>query len=200
MAMKIKQLIILFGWMCTTPLLAQHEELEQNLAAFKEFVTDSFEVKSLNVTEPDWGALNDVEKDYHTYFELKAKEKREDNLGRRSYKRLDFALYAWEYEDDATWAIKSWLDEFMEGKKVRPGRVVRQYEYARPTIVVMDTGFIAILRMDCSDFFDDEYEGWVKTMEKFFNTDESMTLELYCDGPLEWTRNAPDPKRRRRRY
>ena len=178
---------------------AQHEELQQNLAAFEEYLAADYEKKTLNVTEPSWGALNDSEPDWHEFFQLKAKEKREDNLGRNGYRKIDVALYAWHREEDGNWALKTWMERFLEDRKIRPGRTIRIYEYGKPTVIIMDTSFVVIAQMDCSDYFDDEFKDWVKTVERFFSSGKAMTLELRCEGPLEWTKNAPDPKAKKKR-
>jgi hypothetical protein len=33
-----------------------------------------------------------------------------------------------------------------------------------------------------------------KEMLTYFGSPESMIIEVGCDGPLEWTKNPPDPK------
>jgi hypothetical protein len=122
----------------------------------------------------------------------------EDNLGSRTYRRLDVAIYGYEDIEDAQYAVKFWFDEFMEGRSIRPGRPVRSYEYAKPTIVIIDSQHIAVFQMDCRDYFPEEYDEWVRSAEEIFGSETSMTIEVECGGPLEWTRNAPDPRARRR--
>lgn len=195
----IKCLLVVSILASTQEVFAQHEELKQNVQAFEELLSEKFEKKEFNITEPNWGALNNSEPDWHLYYQWKAKEKSEDNLGRNGYKKIDMAFYAWERKDDGAWALKSWLEEFLEGRKVRPGRVVRVFEYAKPTVIIMDTSYVVISQMDCSDYFDDDYKEWVKTIERFFSNRKAMTLELKCEGPLEWTKNAPDPKAKKKK-
>ena len=40
-----------------------------------------------------------------------------DNLNRKNYQKIDFAVYEWNDREDGAWALKSWMDEFMEGVK-----------------------------------------------------------------------------------
>ena len=96
---------------------AQHEELKQNLEAFEEYMGDqNYEKKEYNYVEPEWGAINESDPDWHVFYQLKSLEKREDNLERNKYHKIDFALYAWDNEDDGEWALKSWMENFLEGK------------------------------------------------------------------------------------
>lgn len=199
MALNKRVLRCLFICGFCQALCAQSNAVTEMLASFELEISEQFKKVEYNVVEPEWGALNDSEPDYHIYFQWKAREKRRDNLNRKNYQKIDFAVYEWNDREDGAWALKSWMDEFMEGKKLRPGGEVRSYEYARPSVVIMDTSYIVIAQMRCSDYFQEEFADWVKLLEKHFGRSKAMTIELYCGGPLKWTRNAPDPKKKKKR-
>lgn len=178
---------------------AQSDELAGRIASFELEVSEQFKKVGYNVVEPEWGALNHSEPDHHIYFQWKSREKRRDNLDRKNYHKIDFAVYEWNDAEDGAWALRSWMDEFMEGRKLRPGREVRAYEYAQPSVVIMDTNYVVIAQMRCADYFEEEFDDWVKLLEKHFGRSKAMTLELHCGGPLKWTRNAPDPNKKKKR-
>ena len=199
MALKRGVLVGLFILGLSRPMLAQSEDLTSRLTSFEAEISEQFKKIEYNVVEPEWGALNNSEPDHHTYFQWKSRKKRRDNLERKNYHKIDFAVYEWNDPEDGTWALKSWMDEFMEGRKLRPGREVRAYEYAQPSVVIMDTNYVVIAQMRCADYFEEEFDDWVKLLEKHFGHSKAMTLELYCGGPLKWTKNAPDPNKKKKR-
>lgn len=174
-------------------------EVQAKMDSFQAWASEKFEIREMNIEEPNWGALNSSSPDYHLYFQFKSLEKIDNNIERRAYNHFDVALYYFSEEEDAAYALDSWLKSFMEGKTLRKGRPMRAYEYAKPTIVLIDEKYIAILQMKCSDFFPEEYDNWVSAMEKHLGDFSTMTIELNCEGPLAWTKNAPDPKAKRNR-
>lgn len=195
----MKKLLPLFITLSFLQIQAQSlGEVQAKMDSFQAWASEKYEVKEMNIAEPVWGALNNSDPDYHLYFQFKSREKTEDNLGRKGYAKMDVAFYYYNDEEDATYALDAWLKEFMEGKTVRIGRPVRTYEYAKPTIVLMDEKYIAILQMKCSDYFQEDFDEWVRSMEKQLGDFSTMTIELLCEGPLNWTKNAPDPKAKKK--
>ena len=92
--------------------------------------------------------------------------------------------------------MKYWLKDFIDHEVVRPGRTMRTYPDAQPTIIVVNETNIAIMTYACKweDF--DEFKEWRKAMLTWFGTPASVMIEVNCDGPLEWSKNPPDPKDR----
>jgi len=48
--------------------------------------------------------------------------------------------------------------------------------------------------MSCYATDIDEFRQWRSDMLGVFGGPNSMVIEIGCDGPIEWTKNAPDPK------
>lgn len=173
---------------------AQHEELKQQIDAFVTSKSVAFEKKYLNVTEPDFGELANTNFEFHDYFELKAKERTENSLGNNVKLRLNCAFYAFENETERNYALSYWFKNFLEGKRITPGREVRTYKGTTPTIIIINGDNICIINLSCYDADPDLLRELRKEFLKYFGTPESMVLEIDCDGPLKWTKNPPDPK------
>lgn len=174
----------------------QNEDLQQRIAAFVESHNPQFEKKYLNISKKDFGAIDQATHSYNSYFELKSREKRTDNLENSTYFEYYFEWYGFEGVDDRNWAMKAWLKDFLEGKTVRAGRPVRSYPYVTPTLVLINELDISILNYKCSQYSEEDFKQWKKSMLKFFGNDDTVVIEIGCEGPLEWTQNAPDPKSR----
>ncbi|MBI1315804.1 hypothetical protein GC167_02960 [bacterium] len=185
------------SWVLYSPeVMAQHEEVRQNIQSLEEALEPDYEPKTLNLTAPDLGALGETEAEYTYFVEYKSKEKRENALGNNAYVRVKVMVFAWENEADLKYVFYQWTKRFLEGGIAKPGRTSKTYEYGKPTVVIVGQKSIALAQISCNDYSDELFRAWVKTMEGHFNEDQSMTIELKCGGPLEWTRNAPDPKAR----
>jgi len=175
---------------------AQHEEVRQNIQSLEEALAAEYEPKTLNLTAPDLGSLGEAEAEFSYFVEYKSKEKRENALGNQAYIKVKVMVFAWENEADLNYVFYQWTKRFLEGGTAKPGRTSKTYEYGKPTVVIVGQKSIALAQLSCNDYSDELYRSWVKTLEGHFNEDPSMTIELKCGGPLEWTRNAPDPKAR----
>ena len=173
---------------------AQHEELKQQIEAFVSSKTAEYEKKYLNETEPDYGELANTNFDFHDYFELKAKERTENSLGNNVKVRLNCSFYAYENETERNYALSFWFKNFIEAKRITPGREVRTYKGASPTIIIINEDNICIINLSCYDADPDFLKEIRKEFMKYFGTPESMVIEIDCDGPLKWTKNPPDPK------
>lgn len=173
---------------------AQHEELKQQIEAFVSSKTADYEKKYLNETEPDYGELANTNFNFHDYFELKAKERTENSLGNNVKVRLNCSFYAYENETERNYALSFWFKNFIEAKRITPGREVRTYKGASPTIIIINEDNICIINLSCYDADPDFLKEIRKEFMKYFSTPESMVIEIDCDGPLKWTKNPPDPK------
>ena len=193
---KFKKLLPILTFTIPFAVLGQNEDLEQRIAAFVESHTANYEKKYLNVSKKDLGGIDQATNSFHTYFELTSREKRLDNLGNNTKYEYYFEWFGFDGADDRNWAMKAWLKDFVEHKTVRAGRPVRSYPYISPTLVLINETDIAILTYKCSQYTEDGFKAWKKSMMKFFGTDETVVIEIGCEGPLEWTQNAPDPKSR----
>ena len=173
---------------------AQHEELKQQIAAFVSSKSDAFEKKYLNETEPDYGELANTNFDFHDYFELKAKERTENSLGNNVKIRMNCSFYGYENETERNYALSFWFKNFIEAKRITPGREVRTYKGASPTIIIINQDNICIINLSCYDTDPDAMREIRKEFMTYFGTPESVVIEIDCDGPLKWTKNPPDPK------
>lgn len=178
--------------------MAQSEELKQKLAAFAEDHSESYEKKYLNIAERKLGSIDEIDFDWKDKFMLKSKEKALNSLGNKSRQKFYFAFYYFETLEDRQYGLKDWMGNFIEGKSIRAGRMVRTYEYATPTIILINDNEIMVCNYKCSSYSDENFKYWKKAMLKYFGNDNTIVVEIECDGPLNWTKNAPDPKNKRK--
>ena len=195
----ISKTLYITMFILTIPIFgtAQIEELKQTVEAFKNEHSEEYEVKFLNIAERDLGMIDDTYPAWKDKFLLKAKNKSANNLGSKSYQKFYVNVYAYETLKDRQYALKDWMEEFLEGEAIRPGREMRSYDYATPTLILINDTEIIILNYKCSDFSDDNFEYWEDELLKYFGKDNSMLIEVLCGGPLKWTKNAPDPRETR---
>lgn len=197
----MKNFLTLFaflGLFLTPDLIAQKEELKQKLAAFSADHESMYAKKYLNIADREIGYIEDTDYEWKEEFMLKSLEKAENNLGNNSYQKFYFSFFAYATKLDRQYALKDWMSDFIEGKSIRPGRPVRKYPYATPTLILINDTEIMVCNYRCSDFSDENFRYWRKTLLQYFGEDNTMVIEIECDGPLEWTKNAPDPKDRRK--
>jgi len=173
---------------------AQHEELKQRIAAFVEAQADKFDKKYLNETEPKYGELNNTNFEFHDYFLLKAKEKTTNSIGNTGKLKLDYSFFAYESAEECDYALSFWFKNFLEEKRITPGREVRTYKGVQPTIVIINKTNVCLVTFSCLDYDIELFRTLRKEMLTFFGDTESMIIEINCDGPLNWTKNPPDPK------
>lgn len=179
---------------------AQSEEMKQKIAAFKNDQNEKYEMKYLNIASRNLGSIDKTYPEWKDEFMLKTKEKQVNNIGNNSYFKFYFSIYGYETLEDRQYALKDWMESFIEGKSIRAGRDIRTYEYAKPTIILINDKEIIICTYDCSDYTQENYEQWEDELLRYFGEDNTMEIELMCDGPLEWTKNAPDPKDRKKLF
>lgn len=178
-------------------LNAQHEELKQNINAFVESKSEKFDKKYLNQTEPDYGELANTNFTFHDFFQLKAKERTENSLGNKTKVKYNCSFYAYENGTERDYALAFWFKNFMEGKRITPGREVRTYKGTEPTIIIINADNVCIINFSCYDYDPELFRDLRKEMLAFFGNSESMVIEVQCDGPLKWTKNPPNPKDRK---
>lgn len=174
----------------------QSSEMKQKIEAFHSDHSSAYSMKYLNIDKRELGSIYEQEVEWKDEFMLKSKEKEVNNLGNKSYAKFYISIFGFETEEDRQYSLKYWLENFIEGKSVRPGRVVRSYDYAVPTIILINQMSIITVSYDCSDYSDENFEFWKKEVLTYFGEENSMMIEILCDGPMEWTLNAPDPKTR----
>ncbi len=196
--MKILSTILLFSLSLSPKMgFSQTEELKQKLTAFASDHEADYEKKYLNIADRELGSIDDSDYEWKDKFMLKSNEKKESDLGRKSYHKFYFSFYAYETFEDRQYALKDWMSDFIEGQSIRAGRTVKKYEYATPTIILINKTEIMICNYNCSIYSEENFKYWRKTLLKYFQTDDTMVIEIGCEGPLEWTKNAPDPKNRK---
>jgi hypothetical protein len=173
---------------------AQHEEYKQYIQAFAEAKAGQYEKKSLNVTEPKLGELPNTNHSFHDFFVLRANEKSTDKIGNTKKLKINCSFYAYESSEECDYALSFWFKNFIGGQRLTPGRPVKTYKDAQPTIIIINATEISIVSFDCFSYDPDFYRELKKDMMTFFGNDKSMVIEIKCDGPLEWTKNPPDSK------
>lgn len=176
---------------------SQTEELKQKLSAFASDHEADYEKKYLNIADRELGSIDETDYQWKEKFMLKSNEKKESDLGRKSYHKFYFSFYAYETDEDRQYALKEWMGNFIEGQSIRAGRDKKKYEYATPTIILINKKEIMICNYNCSIYSEENFKYWRKTLLKYFQTDDTMVVEIGCEGPLEWTKNPPDPKNRK---
>lgn len=178
-------------------LWGQSDESAQRIKAFQDDLKDQYEVKTLNLKGENLGALEAEETATRTHFKLEAREKSEDNLGRNVKASVHVNVFTFENLDDLNWAMKRWLPDFLDHSSVRPGRDVKTVPHVDPAVVVVDGTTISVLTLACSQFNLDSYREWRQRMLTYFGSANAVVVEVQgCEGPLMWTKNAPDPKDR----
>lgn len=174
---------------------AKGDSLKSKIEAFVADHADTHEKKHLNLRMREIGGLENEPFAWKEFFRLETKEEFENQLGYTTEREYYFLFYHYETELDRKYALKFWMEDFIEGESIRPSRPKRSYDYATPTIILINPSNIIILNYECKYYDEEDYENWKDTMMEYFgDKDETMMIELECDGPLNWTLNAPDPK------
>ncbi len=193
----MKRIIALLFIGLSTLAQAQHEELKQKIEAFISEHSDEYEKEYLNISDPEIGDIEETDFEFADRFMLKSRERVMSNLDREIYARYYVNVYAYYDEYERDYAIKYWLENFIEGQSIRPGRDKRSYEYATPTIIIINEDNIAILNYECSLYDRSTFQDWRDKMLSFFGSPKSVVIEIECGGPLKWTKNPPDRNDRR---
>jgi hypothetical protein len=167
----------------------QSNDLQQRIHGFQTDLKEGYVVKTLNLNGENLGALEAEETATRTHFKMEAREKSEDNLGRSIKRSVHVHVFSFESLDDLNWAMKRWLPDFIDHSAVRPGRDVKNVPNVDPSVVVIDGTSIAVLTQSCSQFDLESFRDWRQRMLTYFGS-------AGCEGPLMWTKNAPDPKDR----
>ena len=177
---------------------SQHEEFKQNVNSFVAEADSAFEKKELQISTQDIGVIGEQEHDWTTTFLLKAKSKKLNNIGNKAFAKYYFSFYTYPDVTERDYAMKYWLADFINGEAVRPGREMRTYPEAQPTVIIINETSIAILTYSCKweDEYGEAFDEWRKTMLTWFGSPASVVVEVGCDGPLKWSKNPPDAKDR----
>ena len=77
---------------------------------------------------------------------------------------------------------------------------MRTYPYGTPTIILINDEEIIVCNYKCSDYSEENFEAWGDRLLQYFGADNTMVIEIGCEGPLRWTKNAPDPKDARKLF
>lgn len=175
---------------------AQHEDLKQRIKAFVEAYSADYDKKFLNISEAKIGDIEGQPFEFSEKFMLRAKKKTENELG-NSVKAMYYVnVYAYEYKSDRDYALKHWFKNFVEGGSIRPGITTRNYQHATPTVIIINELDVCVLNYSCNLYDYEVYKTWKDSMLQFFGNEKSVVVEIKCNGPIEWTQNAPDPKDR----
>jgi len=174
---------------------ALSDSLKSKISLFVSDYASTHEKDYLNIPKRDLGGLEDEVFMWSDKFRLESKEEFKNTLGYTTERKTYFNFYFYESETDRQYALKNWMDSFIEGKSIRAARPVRTFKYATPTIILINKQSIIICNYECKYFDEDDFDNWKKSVMKYFgDRRETMMIEIQCDGPLEWTKNAPDPK------
>jgi len=193
----LRTLLFVLATHATTVIWAQSADLQQRIQGFQLDLKDGYVVKTLNLKGENLGALEAEETATHTHFKMESRQKTEDNLGRSVKRSVHVHLFSFESLDDLNWAMKRWLPDFIDHSSVRPGRDVKNVPNVDPSVVVIDGTNIAVLTLSCSQFDLETFRDWRQRMLTYFGSASAVVVEVQgCEGPLMWTKNAPDPKDR----
>ncbi|TNE27791.1 MAG: hypothetical protein EP346_11190 [Bacteroidetes bacterium] len=187
--------LILIGF--STTLMGQHEELAQKCSAFVADHDSLYEKKYLNISNPPIGDIDDTDYEFAERFMLESRDRVKSNIDNNIYAKYYVNVYGYADEYDRDWALKHWFSNFIEGESIRPGRDKRSYDYAHPTIIIINNKDVAILHYECQLYDRDSFQNWREKMLSYFGDVNSIVIEVQCDGPLKWTKNPPDPRDRR---
>ncbi len=190
----MKNLFVALMALTALQVQGQVEELNQRTQLFISEVEDRFKVKSINGSEPDYGVLPETEFVQHEYYQLKQLEKEVNELGNKVKPTYHLSTFAYEDEDEILYALKFWFKTFIGDNRVTPGRDYRSVDHVDPAIIIIEKNYISILTMSCYATDIEEFRQWRSDMLGVFGGPNSMVIEIGCDGPIEWTKNAPDPK------
>lgn len=172
------------------------DSLQQLSQSFIEAQQDSFKLQEYNLPQRDLGGIDATDFAWQKRFRLKSEERVPDNIGGKGRSKFYVHIFGYASLRDRQYALQYWMDNFIEDGRVRAGRTTRSLEGAKPTVILINDRAIITLNMDCKYYFRDSYERWRDQLMEHFAQEKTMVLELFCDGPLEWTHNAPDPKTR----
>jgi len=190
----MKKLFLAFITFSSLQLSAQVEELNQRTQLFLSEVKGRFKAKSINGNEPDYSVLPETDFIQHEYYQLKQIEKEVNELGNKVRPIYHLSTFAYEDDEELLYALKFWFKNFIGDKRVMPGRDYRRVDHVVPTIIIIEKNYISILTMSCYATDIEEFRQWRSDMLGVFGGPNSMVIEIGCDGPIEWTKNAPDPK------
>lgn len=172
-------------------------EFKASIEQFTSDMAEDHKQKSLNLKMRKIGSLENEPFAWKEFFMLETIEEYENTLGYTTEREYYFLFYHYATEEDRQYALKYWMEDFIEGESIRPGRPKRTYDYAIPTIILINPTNICILNYECKYFDEEDYDDWKDRMMEYFGDKSStMLIEIECDGPLNWTLNAPDPKER----
>lgn len=170
-------------------------QLRGQIEAFLSARAADYEKSYLNIREREIGGLENEPFAWREVFMLESKEEFENNLGYTTERKFYFNIYHYETELDRKYALKYWMEDFIEGKSIRPSRTVRSHPYYKPTLILINPQNIIICNYDCKYYEEENFEEWKDLlMESFGDKKTTMMIEIECEGPLNWTINAPDPK------
>ena len=176
--------------------MSYQDSLQERMQTFIESQQDSFEMQEFNLPQRDLGGIDETDFSWQERFRFKSENRVPNNFGGKGRTKIYFHIFGYESLRDRQYALQYWMDNFIEDGRVRAGRTTRSLEGAEPTIILINDRAIITLNMDCKYYFRDSYERWQEQLREHFEQEGTMVLELFCDGPLEWTHNAPDPKTR----
>lgn len=174
------------------------EELAQNCTAFKNDLGSEYVGKDLNISTLRLGGLTREEAANSLQVELIEKTKRVNNLNNKVKFSVTLTALYYNSIEDRDWAVKNWLKAFLGETAVRPGRDTKSVPGAPPGIIVINDQSIVLLTFPCAQYDAQAFREWRTRVTQYFSNETSVILDLDgCEGPLIWTKNAPDPKDRR---
>ena len=181
------------------PLIGQEalsDSLQEQLQPYLDSLRENYQVKDLNLAPRRLGGIDQTQFSGHYHFMLKARKKTRNKLGQMRREKRHHLLFEYATERDRQYALQFWMDDFIEQARVRRGRRTRKIEGAKPTLILINPRSIIIGTQDCKFYQREAFEEWKESLLKAFGQPATMVIEIACDGPLEWTRNAPDPRSR----
>ena len=142
-----------------TPLLlhGQTEELKQRTSLFLQEQSETFKIKELNGSEPDYGILKETQFIFHQYYQLKQIDKEINELGNSVRPKYDLSTFAYEDEEELKYALKFWFKEFIGHKRIHHPCI--HHVFIIPCAYFLSVTFVFLIQMSDSlnNFRKDHY-------------------------------------------
>lgn len=195
---KLEFLATLLFFIAFQPVIfCQEINVENTVSYYLESVESIYDVKRLNLKPRDIGSIFETEHVYTDFFQLRSIDKVPNSLIQN--KRLKIYMHVFSYESEYLLenALRFWFDNFVAGEQIRPGRMLRGYDNARPMYVIINGVDVFMADIDCKSYDEDGWKKLTKSLRNHFDPNRSaIIIEVMCNGPLEWKQNPPNFRKR----
>lgn len=189
--------LILFAFLPLAGIHAQMEEIKQKVGAFEELLKEEYVKKTFNIADKDLGDIAKTDPVEILDIMYKSKEKKRNQYDNMGFEQLFISVYLYEDEFKKEVAMEWWFKNFIRGLSIKPGKNIKFYDGAQPTLIMINSDHIIILQAKCKFYSEDSWYLWKKSFIKAFEETGSSLIEIKCDGPLEWGLTIPELKKKK---